>query len=158
MCPPTPKASACESIPILPTRNLLIQPTLQYKQTSKKQQSKKPRRPNTFNRPGRLMRSQYRLAHKHAKTIRRLYLRISNQSFRFPCLSLIGGLGESCSVYYPYSHSARRPLPQTMKNINVCSTSLLIFNILTLGTSPIVMEIFTFCYTSPVIFNILLFL
>ena len=35
MYPPTPKASACESIPILPNRNLLIPSTFQYKQTSK---------------------------------------------------------------------------------------------------------------------------
>ena len=58
--PPTPKASACEtirSIPILPNQNLLIQPTFQYKQSSKKQQSKKTKRPNTFNKPARLMRS-----------------------------------------------------------------------------------------------------
>ena len=55
--PPTPKASACETIPILPNKNLLIQPTFQYKQASKKQQSKKTKRPNTFNKPGRLIRS-----------------------------------------------------------------------------------------------------
>ena len=45
-----------------------------------------------------------------------------------------------------------------MKNINFCSWSLLIFNILTLGTSQIVMEIFIFCSTSQLIFNILLFM
>ena len=43
--------------PILPNKNLLIQPTFQYKQSSKKQQSKKTKRPNTFNKPGRLIRS-----------------------------------------------------------------------------------------------------
>ena len=48
-CPPTPKASACETIRSLPNKNLLIQPTFQYKQSSKKQQSEKTRRPNTFN-------------------------------------------------------------------------------------------------------------
>ena len=55
--PPTPKASACETISILPNKNLLIQPTFQHKQTSKKQQSKKIKRPSTFNEPGRLIRS-----------------------------------------------------------------------------------------------------
>ena len=45
-----------------------------------------------------------------------------------------------------------------MKNINFCSWPLLIFNILTLGTSQIVMEIFIFCSTSRLIFNILLFM
>ena len=39
-----------------------------------------------------------------------------------------------------------------------CTRSLLIFNIPTLGTSQIVMEIFTFCSTSQLIFNILLFM
>ena len=53
--------------PILPNKNLLIQPAFQYKQSSKKQQSKKTKRPNTFNKPGRLIRSQDRLAHQHAK-------------------------------------------------------------------------------------------
>ena len=54
--PPTPKASACETIRSLPNKNLLIQPTFQYKQTSKKQQRKKTRRPWKFNKPGRLIR------------------------------------------------------------------------------------------------------
>ena len=64
---PTPKASACETIRSLPNKNLLIQPTFQYKQSSKKQQSKKTKRPNTFNKPGRLIKSKDRLAHQHAK-------------------------------------------------------------------------------------------
>ena len=55
--PPTPKASACETIPSLPNKHLLIQPTFQYKQSSKKQQSKKIKKPHTINKPGRLMRS-----------------------------------------------------------------------------------------------------
>ena len=55
--PPTPKASACENLNDPSSKNLLIQPTFQCKQSSKKQQSKKTKRPNTFNKPGRLIRS-----------------------------------------------------------------------------------------------------
>ena len=65
--PPTPKASACENLndPSCKTllihdpssKNLLIQPTVQYKQSSKKQQSKEARRPWKFNKPGRLIKS-----------------------------------------------------------------------------------------------------
>ena len=36
--------------PTLPNKNLLIQPTFQYKQTSMKQQSKKTRKPNCLTK------------------------------------------------------------------------------------------------------------
>ena len=57
MYTPTPKASACKTIRSLPNKDLLIQPTFQYKHSIKKQQSKTTKRPNTFNKPGRLIRS-----------------------------------------------------------------------------------------------------
>ena len=53
--------------PILPNKNLLIQPSFQYKQSSKKQQSKKARRPWKFNKPGRLLKSKDRLAYRYEK-------------------------------------------------------------------------------------------
>ena len=43
--------------PILPNKHLLTQPIFQYKHPIKKQQSKKTKRPNTFNKPGRLITS-----------------------------------------------------------------------------------------------------